>query len=176
MKPAAAHVAAQLTGFFFSLPQILFLLDREKGVGWGKEIAAKQELQLPEEYVRQLQASFRSCSVDDATIRSTIGRVWRERRYVVDPHTSCGIVGAEQLGRAAEEEHTVVLATAHPSKFVDTVAAEVGFEPSWPWGLRFMAGHDRRQPLAYESYNVHRLAEGNEAVVEAALRQQLTRL
>jgi len=69
---------------------------------------------------------MRSSRVDDEGIAAAIGRVWRERGYVVDPHTACGFVDMDP------ERVSVVLATAHPAKFPEVVLAATGTEPVHP--------------------------------------------
>ncbi len=67
-----------------------------------------------------------STSMDDAEIARTIGEVYRDFGYVVDPHTACGFKELLGLGPV------VALATAHPAKFPDVARACVGFEPTHP--------------------------------------------
>ena len=69
---------------------------------------------------------------DDAT-RGAIEAVHRATGYVLDPHTAVGWLALrERLDRAPEGVHGVLLATAHPAKFGDVVAAAVGSPPPLP--------------------------------------------
>lgn len=70
--------------------------------------------------------TFSSSRCDDADIPGLIRSVYQKYNYVVDPHTACGF-----------KEHTpgrvsVVLATASPAKFPDTIRAAIGIEPTHP--------------------------------------------
>ncbi|WP_422477404.1 threonine synthase [Pleomorphochaeta sp. DL1XJH-081] len=68
-------------------------------------------------------------SVDDSTIRKTIGDVWEKHHYIVCPHTATG----EYVRTVLElEEPTVVYATAHPAKFNTIVEPEISTEVPVP--------------------------------------------
>jgi len=67
-------------------------------------------------------------AVDDDETRRTIARVAKEAGYVLDPHGAVGWRAAELLKDRPDAPGAprVVLATAHPAKFADTVEALVG--------------------------------------------------
>ena len=69
---------------------------------------------------------FSSSRTDDADIAAIISSVYRKYGYVVDPHTACGFA----QGASAGPE--VVLATAHPAKFPETITEAIGEEPTHP--------------------------------------------
>ena len=64
--------------------------------------------------------------MDDAGIEETIARLWRDHRYTVDPHTACGF---KELN---PDRVSIVLSTASPAKFPDTIRAAIGLEPTHP--------------------------------------------
>lgn len=74
----------------------------------------------------------------------------RDGRFV-DPHTAVGLVAARRLRDRGVQGQIVVLSTADPGKFPDTVRTATGVEPPLPPSL---AGLDRRterwQPMAPE--------------------------
>ena len=72
------------------------------------------------------RATFSASRCTDAEIPGIIQRVYRDYGYVVDPHTAC-----------AFKEHNpdrmnIVLATASPAKFPETIRAAIGIEPTHP--------------------------------------------
>jgi threonine synthase len=69
---------------------------------------------------------FTASRCTDAEIPGIIRRVYREHGYIVDPHTACGFK-ALTPGRTS-----VVLATASPAKFPDTIRDAIGVEPTAP--------------------------------------------
>jgi threonine synthase len=69
---------------------------------------------------------------DDRTLE-TIVSVHRRTRYVLDPHGAVAYAAALGYRTAsADEAPIVVLATAHPGKFAETVGPAIGFEPEVP--------------------------------------------
>ncbi|MCX6940480.1 MAG: threonine synthase [Verrucomicrobia bacterium] len=72
------------------------------------------------------RATFSASRTSDAEIASIITRVYREHGYIVDPHTACGF---KELN---PDRVSIVLATASPAKFPDTIRAAIGVEPTHP--------------------------------------------
>jgi threonine synthase len=62
---------------------------------------------------------FTSSRSDDAQIEQIIKDVYLKYGYVADPHTACGF----EQGFEGKE---IILATAHPAKFPDTIQAAIG--------------------------------------------------
>ena len=71
-------------------------------------------------------AGFTASRCDDAEIPGIIRRVHRDYGYVTDPHTACAFKDLTP-GRSR-----VVLATASPAKFPETIRAAIGIEPTHP--------------------------------------------
>lgn len=63
---------------------------------------------------------------DDEITRDTIRRVKGETGYTLEPHGAVGWMAAEAWRKDHPEAHTVVLETAHPSKFLDVMEEELG--------------------------------------------------
>lgn len=78
-----------------------------------------------------MRADFDAGRADEAEVAQTIGRVWREAGYLLDPHTAVGCAVADKAGLDPATP-TVVLATAHPAKFPDAVEAASGVRPELP--------------------------------------------
>ncbi len=70
--------------------------------------------------------TFSASRTSDAEIAEIIGRVYRDYGYVADPHTACGFKELNP-GRV-----NVVLSTASPAKFPDTIRQAIGVEPTHP--------------------------------------------
>lgn len=66
---------------------------------------------------------FTSSSADDAEISQWIREIDKRHGYLMDPHTACGFAGWDKPC------HRVVLSTAHPAKFPDTIESAVGRTP-----------------------------------------------
>ena len=72
--------------------------------------------------------TFSASRCTDAEIPRIIARVRREHGYLCDPHTACGFKDVSAGG----DRVRIVLSTASPAKFPDTIRAAVGIEPTHP--------------------------------------------
>lgn len=72
------------------------------------------------------RATFSASRTTDAEIPAIIQRVYRDYGYVVDPHTACGFKEHDP------ERVNIVLSTASPAKFPETIQAAIGLEPTHP--------------------------------------------
>jgi len=70
--------------------------------------------------------TFTSTRCDDSEIPGIIRRVHKAHGYIVDPHTACAFKGLDA------SRPSVVLATANPAKFPETIRAAIGIEPTHP--------------------------------------------
>lgn len=69
-------------------------------------------------------------SVTDALTRRRMREVYEETGYVACPHTSVGLEAAVRYRRdTGVDRPVVVLSTAHPAKFPDTVSETLGIDP-----------------------------------------------
>jgi threonine synthase len=73
--------------------------------------------------------------VDEAEASACIASVYRESGRVLDPHTAVAYVAAKRHDPPPDAP-TVVVATAHPAKFPETVEAAIGREVPLPESLR----------------------------------------
>ncbi len=72
------------------------------------------------------RSSFRASRADDARIVQLIREVYQKYGYIVDPHTACG------FAELRKDRPAVILGTAHPAKFPDTIADSIGQHPTHP--------------------------------------------
>jgi len=91
--------------------------------GWMSEFASSGRVDLP----TSKGWGFSSSAMLDAEIEDMIRSVYQRFDYVVDPHTACGFAWKPEVG-----EETVVLATAHPAKFPDTIEKATGLSVTHP--------------------------------------------
>ena len=94
-------------------------------------------IQLSDAAMAGARERFASYRVDDEATLACIARTWSECAYLLDPHSAIG-VRAAQAGAAADRAAGrsvpwVTLATAHPAKFPDAVAAaDIAASPALP--------------------------------------------
>ena len=97
------------------------------------ELKVKGEFQLEKEDLKKINETFCSCSLSEDETRSIINKIYKTYQELVDPHTAVAI-GA--LKKIVLQEKTIILATAHPSKFPDIVKKETDINPEVPKSLK----------------------------------------
>jgi threonine synthase len=107
---------------------------------------------------------FTSGSADEEATGATIARLFRDDGILVDPHTAVGVAVAEQhLGRTP----MVTLATAHPAKFPDAVAAATGVRPELPkWARAILTAKESYRKLPADLTTVEQAVEAGIAATE----------
>lgn len=99
--------------------------------------------------------SIRSIKVDDSEISGVIGKVHREYGYVCDPHTACA------LAVPATDVPQIVLATASPAKFPETVEQAVGVFPTHPTLEKLLERTGQRFEIAADPSAIKGFVEAN---------------
>jgi threonine synthase len=65
-------------------------------------------------------------SFNDSQTRVAMREVYQKYGYVIDPHGAVGYLAAEAWLTEHPDDITVILETAHPSKFPETICEELG--------------------------------------------------
>lgn len=92
----------------------------------------------------QLQAALSADTVTDADTKASIGQVWQEHNYLLDPH---GAVAYRALRRYLDQhadQQGFFLATAHPVKFPDVVEEITGQPVPLPEAVRHLQGRAKQ--------------------------------
>ena len=97
------------------------------------DFSQKREFKLEKENVEKIKESFCSESLSENETRLIISEIYKNNKMLIDPHTAVGIGVTQKIPL---KEKTIVLSTAHPSKFSDVVAKETGVEPNLPESLQ----------------------------------------
>lgn len=75
----------------------------------------------------KLDKLFAAGCCDDEQTAKTIGRMWREHHYLIDPHTAVAFDVLEQYrSKTGDQTPTIVVSTASPFKFCDNVLRAIG--------------------------------------------------
>ena len=98
-----------------------------------KDLNERGEFKLEKEELEKIRESFCSASLSETETKSVIKEVYKNQKTLVDPHTAVAI-GA--INKVSLDGNTVILATAHPSKFSDVVLKETGIKPELPENLQ----------------------------------------
>jgi threonine synthase len=98
---------------------------------WMATFARERRASVPAPALARARELFVGHGVDEATTRAAMARTLAETGELVDPHTAVGLAAAAAC-RGEPAVPMVTLATAHPAKFPDAVAAATGRRPALP--------------------------------------------
>ena len=91
------------------------------------DLSASGRYEVSEDIKGRLFSLFSSGYCDDAGTQETIGRMWQEHKYLIDPHTAVAFHVLEQYRReTGDQTPAVVASTASPFKFCDSVLGALG--------------------------------------------------
>ena len=112
-----------------NLERLLYLLSGDTALVAGLMQELKEEgcYTVPDGLLEKIRTQFWAGCCNDAGAADAIGRVWREHRYLCDPHTACGWATAEDyVNQTGDRRPMVVLSTASPYKFPAAVLSAIG--------------------------------------------------
>ena len=99
-------------------------------------------LDVPPQALSAMRELFRGVSVGEDEIRRTILATLNETGVLIDPHTAVAVAALRKAEPVPAP--VVVLATAHPAKFPQDVAAAAGVAPELPRGAANLASRPER--------------------------------
>ncbi len=91
------------------------------------------EFRLNNSYLNKIKETFISESLSDKETKSVINKIYKKEKILIDPHTAVAIGVAQKIN---EKTSTIILATAHPSKFSDIVIKETKTKPELPENVK----------------------------------------
>lgn len=125
--------------------RLLFDLHERNGAkikSMMQDFNAKRTLTLEPAAYAQLQREFASFSCSDEQTLTTIENCYKTNGELLDPHTAVALHAATQFTRGNgsngketqvnSQNPTIILATAHPAKFPDSVKKATGKHPELP--------------------------------------------
>tara|TARA_B100001029_G_C14977349_1_gene403888 strand:- start:292 stop:1032 length:741 start_codon:yes stop_codon:yes gene_type:complete len=115
--------------------------DSNKVLNYMKELDKKGEFHIDEKELKNIREHFDSESLPDEEIKLNISEIYKNQKTLIDPHTSVGIGILKKLSL---EGNTIVLSTAHPSKFSEVVKGETKQEPELPKKLKHILSKEEK--------------------------------
>lgn len=125
--------------------RLYFECVRRDGVETARAFKAFAEtgaIDIPPQALASMQETFVGVSVSEGDTTRTIVATLHETGELIDPHTAVGVAGLRRARDLAAP--VVVLSTAHPAKFPDTVAAATGEAPVMPRAAQGLAAKTER--------------------------------
>jgi threonine synthase len=115
--------------------------------------------ELPDRALECLRRDFEAGATTMREVANRISEIKARSGYLIDPHTACGVAAFDKA-KVDRRSPRVVLATAHPAKFPETMEAIAGERPTLPVGLgTLMTDKERFTVLANDLAAVERFVQ-----------------
>ena len=100
-------------------------------------------LELFHQQFSELTTVLSSVSICDAITAQTIKDVYQQHNYTLDPHGAVAYYALDQYLQAHPLQKGIILETAHPIKFPDTVEAATGIAPEYPEHVKHLLNQEK---------------------------------
>ncbi len=101
------------------------------------DLSLKSSFILEKKEIEKIKKDFEGVKITDAETTRIINEVYNEHHFIIDPHTATGI-GAVKNKKNLND--IIVLGTAHPYKFSDTIKKAIGKNLDVPEHLKLTIG------------------------------------
>jgi threonine synthase len=122
-----------ITGFFKPRPSVATIAN---AMDVGNPSNFDRILDLYEHSYTKITEAVSGYSYTDDQIRETIGKVYRNHGYLLDPHSATGYQALADHSFELPEGPGFFIETAHPAKFADIVEGVIGEKISIPESLQ----------------------------------------
>ena len=103
--------------------------DDKKVSSLMSEFSSNGSFSLDEEQKKNIQKDFCACKVSDKETLEIIKNTADKLNFIIDPHTATAVGASKKLNLKSE---TLVLGTAHPYKFLETIKIATSKEVKMP--------------------------------------------
>ena len=91
------------------------------------------KFKIENEVLKKIKEIFCSESLSNEETKIVIKETYKKYKILIDPHTAVAIGVSNKISL---EGNTIVLSTAHPSKFFEAVSEQTGLKPELPENLK----------------------------------------
>jgi len=105
-----------------------------------RSLKDKGSFQLEDSLVKKIKEDFCAEKISDEETLKIMQEFDQEHNFIIDPHTATGIGAAKKTQNSSK---TIVLATAHPYKFLETVKKATGKSISSPPQLKSLKNKEK---------------------------------
>lgn len=110
-----------------NLERLLFMFSDDVSVkGWMEDLRAKGRYDVGAEVLSKIQADFEAGFSSDDEAKAYIRELFKSTGYLMDTHTAVAYSVLANMTRIGEEFPTVIVSTASPYKFSDSVLDALG--------------------------------------------------
>ena len=97
------------------------------------DLSSKGSFNLQKEEIEKIKKDFEGVKITDEETKNIINEVYKEHQFIIDPHTATGFGAAKKIKNLND---IIVLGTAHPFKFSDTIKKAIGKNLEAPQHLK----------------------------------------
>jgi len=128
---AASNANAAMSRFYESgsLPEDPSLLTVASAMDVSRPSNLERLLTIYQRDIPTLRGRVSATSHTDAEIMKAMASVLAERSYLMDPHTAVGYLGLQEIRRTRGKGPGLILSTADPAKFPETIEKVIGRAP-----------------------------------------------
>ena len=106
--------------------------DDKKVSSLMSELSSNGSFILDEEQKKNIQKDFCACKMSDKETLEIIKNTADKLDFIIDPHTATAVGASKKLNLKSE---TLILGTAHPYKFLETIKTATSKEVKMPYQL-----------------------------------------
>ncbi len=97
------------------------------------DLSSKSLFNLDKKEIDKIKKDFEAVKVTDKETVYIINEIYKQHQFIIDPHTATGVGAAKSFKNLGD---IVVLGTAHPYKFSDTIKKAIGKNLDLPEHLK----------------------------------------
>ncbi len=114
---------------------LFYILDQSdiKVSSLMSDLSSKNSFNLEKKEIEKIKKDFEGVRVTDEETANIIYEVYKEYQFIIDPHTATGVRAARSKKNLGD---VIVLGTAHPYKFSDTIKKAIGINLDVPDHLK----------------------------------------
>ena len=117
----------------------------EKTIKLMKDLNEGGEFKLEKNELEKINVNFYAESLSEEETKSVIKEIYDKHEMLIDPHTA---IATGVVSKISLEGNVIVLATAHPSKFSESVMKATGIKPELPENLKnILVGKEKYEKI-----------------------------
>jgi threonine synthase len=101
-------------------------------------------LELFQQQFESLKGKLSSYSITDEETKETIGNVYQQHKYLLDPHGAVGYLALSRYLQSHPQDKGFILETAHPVKFPDAVESIIGHPVAVPESVQYLLNKEKK--------------------------------
>ena len=86
-------------------------------------MSAKDLFKKKKKEIEKIKKDFEGIKITDEETKNIINKIFKDHQFIIDPHTATGVGAANKFKNL---ENIIVLGTAHPYKFNNTIKKVTG--------------------------------------------------